>query len=242
MRWREGIHALALAAAIQGGAHATAAPASAVPARHADASALYNAGTEALGRGDLGPAVAFLAAAARIDPRARDIRTNLAIARERVQENQGSGARDAGRVTPAIALSRRESWILAAALAACGALSLWMAALRPRRGRAFLVLGIAMFAAGAFSWCILLLRANEERRHPQAVVVATVLEVAPAPDERPLSPYLLGAGEEVRLGRAHGDLVEIRVGGNAIGWAPRSGLWRVADAARYTADPGQQSQ
>ncbi len=244
MRWRKRICALALAASIQGSAHAAPAnsePAPAPPSRRVDASALYSAGTESLGRGELGPAVAFLAAASRIDPRARDIRTNLAIARERAQENQGSDAQDRARVPSALALSPRESWLLSAALAMCGALSLWAAALRPR-ARGFLVAGIAAFAAGAFLWCHLLLRANEERRHPEAVVVAPVLEVAPAPEERPLSPYLLGAGEEVRLGRARGDLVEIRVGGNSIGWAPRSGLWRVADAARYTADSGRQPQ
>ena len=203
----------------------------------ADASVLYNAGTSALARGDLGPAVAFLAAAHRIDPRARDIRTNLAIARERVQEAQGSGARERVRVPSALALSPAEAWGVSAALAALGAALLWGAAFRPRSGP-FLRAGVAAFTAGALLWILLTLRAGEERRHPEAVVVAPVLSVTPAPEERPLSPYLLGAGEEVRLGSARGDLVEIRVGGNSIGWAPRSGLWRVADAARYTANSG----
>jgi hypothetical protein len=65
-----------------------------------------------------------------------------------------------------------------------------------------------------------------------------VLELGPAPDERPLPPYLLGAGDEVRLGPTRGDLVQVRVSGNAIGWAKRSGLWRVADAPRYTGNSG----
>ncbi|HXL15484.1 MAG TPA: hypothetical protein VN972_05305 [Methylomirabilota bacterium] len=242
MRLRTWILALALVAAA---AHA-ATPAGAVPAEPAkasarsapaDASALYDAGTSALARGDLGPAVAFLAAAHRIDPRARDIRTNLAIARERVLEAEGAGGRGSAPVPSSLALSPAESWGASAALAALGALLLWSAAFRPR-SRPFLLVGIAAFAAGSLLWIILMLRAGEERRHPQAVVVAPVLSVAPAPEERPLSPYLLGAGEEVRLGRARGDLVEIRVGGNSIGWAARSGLWRVADAARYTANSG----
>lgn len=233
MRLRTWILALALVAAA---AHA-ATRAGAVPAEPADASALYNAGTSALARGDLGPAVAFLAAAHRIDPRVRDIRTNLAIARERVLEAEGAGGRGPAPVPLSLALSPAESWSVSAALAALGALLLWSAAFRPR-SRPFLLVGIAAFAAGSLLWIILMLRAGEERRHPQAVVLAPVLSVAPAPEERPLSPYLLGAGEEVRLGRARGDLVEIRVGGNSIGWAPRSGLWRVADAARYTANSG----
>jgi len=233
VRLRTWILALALVAAA---AHA-ATRAGAVPAEPADASALYNAGTSALARGDLGPAVAFLAAAHRIDPRVRDIRTNLAIARERVLEAEGAGGRGPAPVPLSLALSPAESWSVSAALAALGALLLWSAAFRPR-SRPFLLVGIAAFAAGSLLWIILMLRAGEERRHPQAVVLAPVLSVAPAPEERPLSPYLLGAGEEVRLGRARGDLVEIRVGGNSIGWAPRSGLWRVADAARYTANSG----
>ena len=233
MRLRTWILALALVAAA---AHA-ATRAGAVPAEPADASALYNAGTSALARGDLGPAVAFLAAAHRIDPRVRDIRTNLAIARERVLEAEGAGGRGPAPVPLSLALSPAESWSVSAALAALGALLLWSAAFRPR-SRPFLLVGIAAFAAGSLLWIILMLRAGEERRHPQAVVLAPVLSVAPAPEERPLSPYLLGAGEEVRLGRTRGDLVEIRVGGNSIGWAPRSGLWRVADAARYTANSG----
>jgi len=224
-----GILSLAMVAGL-----AAAAPRHADAPARADASALYNAGTAALARGDLGPAVTFLLAAHRIDPRARDTRTNLAIARERVTEAQGSGTRERMRIPSAVTLSPAESWILSAALAALGALLLWGAAFRqPSRG--LLVAGIAAFVSGAMLWIVLMLRAGEERRHPQAVVVAPVLSVAPAPEERPLSPYLLGAGEEVRLGRARGDLVEIRVGGNSIGWAPRSGLWRVADAARYTA-------
>ena len=68
--------------------------------------------------------------------------------------------------------------------------------------------------------------------------LAPVLDVVPAPDERPVSPYLLAAGEEIRLGASKGDLTEVRVGGNTIGWARRSGLWRVDEAPRYTASSG----
>ncbi|HYQ89450.1 MAG TPA: hypothetical protein VEU09_07460 [Candidatus Binatia bacterium] len=227
MRGRALVMALALAAAL-GHGNALAA---------VDAAALYNAGTRALARGDVGPAVAFLLAAHRIDPRARDIGANLAIARARVEESEGSSPRGEARAPSAVALSPAESWGASAALAALGALLLWAHALRP--GPRFLaLLGSAAFLAGLLLGLALLLRAREEARHPQAVVVAPVLDVAPAPEERPLSPYLLAAGEEVRLGHARGDLVEVRVGGNSIGWARRSGLWRVTDAARYTENSG----
>ncbi|HMI30559.1 MAG TPA: hypothetical protein VK527_02390 [Candidatus Limnocylindrales bacterium] len=214
-------------------AHGAPADSSGAKAR-VDAAALYNAGTEALTREDLGPAVAFLLAAHRIDPRARDIRTNLGIARARVEDIQGSEQPERIRPSSVLALSPFESWLLAAAIAAGGALIGWMAALR-QGARRLLLAGSATFAVGALLWCLLLLRAREEARHPEAVVVSAVLDVGPSPDERPRPPFLLGAGEEVRLGRTRGDLVEVRVSGNSIGWAPRSGLWRVADAPRYTA-------
>lgn len=229
MRARLGVLALALLFVLG------AAPAS-VDSRNFDAAALYNHGTEALRRGDLGPAVALLAAARRIDPRAGDIRANLAVARARVQERSGSDAR-AIPVPTALALSASERWNAAAALAAIGALLLLTAAFRPLP-RGVALLGVACFALGALSFLMLFLGAREEARHPQAVVVAPVLDVLPAPDERPVSPYLLAAGEEIRLGATRGDLVQVRVGGNTIGWARRSGLWRVDEAARYTASSG----
>ncbi len=202
-----------------------------------DASALYNAGTEALARGDLGAAVTFLLAASRIDPRARDIRTNLAIARARVAEAQGSGDRGTPSAPPPLALSWTESWYLAAALALAGALVASMAAARPRSGRLLLAASV-IFGGGVLFSGALFLRAREEALHPAAVVVAPVLEVGSAPDERPMPPYLLGAGDEVRQGPARGDLVQVRVSGNAIGWARWSGLWRLADAPRYTGNSG----
>lgn len=202
-----------------------------------DAAALYNTGTDALRRGDLGLAVAPLLAARRIDPRARDIRTNLAIARSRVEEREGGGDHASLEVPSALALSAPEAWNAAGALAAIGALLLLLAASR-RRSRGILFLGGSVFAVGALLGLWLLLRAREEARHPSAVVVALTLEVLPAPEERPVSPYLLGAGEEVRLGESRNDLVQVRVGGNSIGWARRSGLWRVDEAPRYTASSG----
>ena len=203
----------------------------------ADAAALYNAGTAALARRDLGPAVTLLLAAHRIDPRARDIRTNLGLARALVEESQASADHGSHPSPPPLALSWTESWYLALAFALAGALISWLAAARPRT-TGFGITGSALFALGILLFGALFLRAHEEAVHPSAVVVAPVLEVGPLPDERPLPPYLLGAGDEVRLGPSRGDLVQVRVSGNAIGWAKRSGLWRVADAPRYTRDSG----
>jgi hypothetical protein len=228
------VAALAVPLAAAGRAGDTVMVAEKVPTdARADAAALYNAGSDALSRGDTGRAVAFLLAAQRIDPRARDIQANLAIAQARAEDVQGAAGRERASPPPGIALSPEEAWWVAALIALAGALVGGLAALR-RAGRGLFVFGTVALALGVLLWGTLLLRAREEQRHPEAVVVVPVLEVGPAPDEQPRSPYLLGGGEDVRLGRTHGDLVEIRVSGNAIGWARRSGLWRVAEAARYT--------
>src|SRR6185436_8163684 len=111
-------------------------------------------------------------------PRARDVRANLAIARSGVAEHEGSSR-------PAPALSAPELWNAAGAVTALGALLLLASVFRPRPRR-LLVLGGAIVAAGTLLGLGLMLRAREEARHPEAVVVAPMLDVLPAPDERPV--------------------------------------------------------
>ena len=240
-----GMSALAIVLAIGGIAAANAggdASGSAERSGRIDGAALYNAGTDALQRGDLGPAVAFLRAAERIDPRAADLRHNLAEARARAAAGRAGG--ETSPLAPAGALpltTPEESWITAALLALGAVLGIWELLFRnaavpslKRRRRAISMAAGGLVAGGALLAALLVARAREEALHPGAVVVVPVLEAGPAPDERPRPPYLLGAGEEIRLGRERGALVEIMTGGSPIGWAQRSGVWRVADAARYT--------
>ncbi len=225
---------------------AAGAAGSGAPARSTtvvDGAALYNAGTDALERGDLGPAVAFLRAAQRIDPRADDIRHNLAEARTRAAAGRGSTEASPPLPAGTLFLSSPEAWWLAAALLSLGAvLALGGTfvggrdgAPGARRPRALTVTSAVLMVLGVSLAGILAARARTEATYPEGVVVVPVLEVGPPPEERPRPPYLLGAGEEVRIGRGHGTLVEIRAGGAVIGWASRSGVWRVADAPRYTA-------
>jgi hypothetical protein len=200
----------------------------------ANAGTLYDAGTSALARGDLGPAVTLLKAAARLDPRARDIRTNLALARKTAAARRSDVEQATDAPGPPLSLSDTELWWIAASLP-CGAAIFGALGLR-RRSKAWLIavpagLVALSLAIGIFEGA----RAIEEARHPEAVVVVPILAASPAPEERPRPPYLLGTGEEVRIGKAKGALVEVWVGGNPIGWASRSGLWRVIDAPRYTA-------
>jgi hypothetical protein len=205
----------------------------------ADASALYNAGTAALERGNIGEAIALLVAARRIDPRAPDVRRNLAIAERTVAAARGETPPPMPGGGPAIALSAAEGWWLAAILVALGAaagiVALWGWGGRGgQRPRAWKRGAAAALASGALLAAWLSAGAIFERRHPEAVVVAASVEARRGVDEAPRSPILLRAGERVRTGQTHGDDVEVLLGGSPIGWVPRAALWNVADAPRYT--------
>ncbi|HEX7078892.1 MAG TPA: hypothetical protein VF363_10745, partial [Candidatus Eisenbacteria bacterium] len=167
---------------------------------------------------------------------APDVNRNLALAEARVAESTGAGT--APPPPSPIALSPAESWWLAALLVA-GAAALGAAvALRPGRAgrsRAARIAALALAVAGVLLGGWRVTRAVEDRTHPEAVVIAPSLEARRGPDEPTRPPVELRAGERVRLGRARGGDVEVRLGGSAIGWASREGLWRVSDAARYTA-------
>ena len=204
----------------------------------ADASALYNAGTAALEQGRIGEAVAFLTAAQRLDPRAADISRNLGLAEARVHVGRGDDAGPARLGPPTPTLSIGEAWWLAALLLAVAAVSHAAEAFRSRETPRFGARAVAIVPAALGSLLVawLAIVAFGERAHPEAVVVAPLLEARRGADEAQGPPVLLRAGERVRLGRAAGGNVEVRLGGTSIGWATREGLWRVSDAPRYTSE------
>jgi hypothetical protein len=198
------------------------------------ADVLYNAGTAALDRGDVGPAVAFLAAAARLEPRARDIQVNLTQATAAAARARGVESQDEIDIPRGLPLSTDEmAWIgaLLLALGAAGGIAARVA--RVPRAVAYAAIGAVIVGFAIHVW--LLARAHGEAVHPEAVVVARQLAVERGPDEPSRAPVILGAGERVRLGQARGGQVEIRVAGAMIGWAAREGLWRVQETPRYTA-------
>jgi len=201
-----------------------------------DASILYNAGTAALERGELGQAVAYLLAARRLDARAPDVRRNLAIAERVVSVARGDtpAAIPGG---PALSISSGEGWWLAALLLLVGA-ALGIASLgRPRPGGTIRLLrrgAVAGLALGILLGSWLGASAFSERRNPEAVVVVESVEARSGIDEPPRAPILLRTGERVRTGRTHGDAIEVLLGGSPIGWVPRGALWIVADTPRYT--------
>ncbi|HEU4941149.1 MAG TPA: hypothetical protein VFT97_05980 [Candidatus Eisenbacteria bacterium] len=198
------------------------------------ADVLYNAGTEALDRGDVGPAVAFLAAAARLEPRARDIQVNLTQATAAAARARGVESQDEIDIPRDIPLATDEmAWIgaILLALGAAGGIAVRVA--RVPRPVAYAAIATVIAGVAIHAW--LLARAHAEAVHPEAVVVARQLAVERGSDEPSRAPVILGAGERVRLGQVRGGQVEIRVAGTVIGWAAREGLWRVQETPRYTA-------
>ena len=205
----------------------------------ADPGSLFNEGTLALERNDLGAAVLFLSAALRLEPRAGDIRANLAAALTASARARGEED-NAERPGFAIA-SPEESWWIASILLSAGAVLGIASVVRSRAtapggrpARVLSISAIALLAVGLGVSMLLQIRAWEERAHPEAVVIAPSLSVERGADEPSRPAVLLAAGERVRLGKTRAGLVEIRIGGNVIGWAARGGLWLVSEAPRYT--------
>ena len=212
---------------VAGAAHGATTP----PPR---ADILYNAGTTALDRGEVGPAVAFLTAAARLEPRARDIQINLKQATIDAARTRGVESQDEIEVAHDVPFSTTELAWAGAILLLLGA-GLGIAARLTRLPRGFAIAAVAVVLVGTTLHIWLLARAHAEAVHPEAVVIVPQLAVERGPDEPSRAPVILGAGERVHLGPTRGGQVEIRVAGAAIGWAPHEGLWRVQETPRYTA-------
>ncbi len=212
------------------------------------ATALYNAGSDALANGQLGEAVLFLRGAARLEPRAADVVRNLSIAEARVALSRGEvtdRASGNGAGGGGFYLSSGEGWLLAALLLAMGAAGMvwrWRRAgvisgrvtgkPRPRRWmrRALDAAGVVGLLVAA----LLAVGALNEHYFPEAVVLDASLPLAAASGQPlPDAPALV-AGERVRLAGEREGLVAIRLGGTSVGWGRVSGVWRVRDAARYT--------
>ena len=192
---------------------------------HGEATALYNEGTASLQRGDVGPAVLLLSAAARLEPRAVDVRVNLEHALRASAQARGEDATDeSGFRWP---LAADEAWWLAGGLLAA-------AMLLALSGSRLRIPSIAVLAVGVSLSAGLHVMEWREAHRPEAVVITRTLSVEHGPEEAVRPTIVLGEGERVHLGRTSGTRVEVWIGGAPVGWAARDGLWRVADAARYT--------
>ena len=199
----------------------------------ADATTLYNAGTVALERSAYGPSITFFLAAARLEPRAPDVRANLEGALAAAAHAAGDDEHPDDAADRPFPIAPDEGWRTAAGLLAVGACFGIARAVRVL-SRSARRIGDGAMIAGIVLSTWLQYAAWEERAHPVAVVIAPTLSVERGPDEPSRPAVLLAAGERVRLGEVRGGQVEVRLGANRIGWAAREGLWRVADATRYT--------
>ena len=153
------------------------------------ADVLYNAGTEALDRGDVGPAVAFLAAAARLEPRSRDIQVNLTQATAAAARARGVESQDDIEVPRGLPLTTDEmAWIgaILLALGAAGGIAARVA--RVPRPVAYAAIAAVIVGVAIHAW--LLARAHAEAVHPEAVVVARQLAVERGPDEPSRAPVI----------------------------------------------------
>lgn len=219
----------AVAVSAPDGAATPAAQASGI----ADATTLYNAGTIAFERRAVGPSVTFLLAAARLEPRAPDVRANLASALVAASRAAGEEERPDDADNGPFPVAFDEAWWLVAGVLVLGTVLQAAGAIRGVPGAARWI-GSGLFIVGIALSVGLHYAAWEESRHPEAVVIVPTLAVERGPDEPSRAAVLLSAGERVRIGEDRGSQVEIRLGANRIGWASREGLWRVSDAPRYT--------
>jgi hypothetical protein len=225
-----------------------------------DAGALYDAGSAALVHGSLGPAVLYLRAAQRLEPRADDIARNLGIAEARVALARGeSGAGGGGGLRAPV--SAAEGWWIATLLVALGivgmarrfrsagrlladpaAAAIATGTPRPAPGsaaadRATRLARRTLDAAGLLGLAVmawLSLSAAYDAIAPEAVVMEREVKLTAASGQPLPGEPALEEGETVRIGREREGQVEVRLGGTSVGWARRAAFWRVRDARGYT--------
>jgi len=143
--------------------------------------------------------------------------------------------------------SSAEGWWLAAILLAVGAAGMAWRARRAAREASRGTLGrlpqsarrlrIGLDAAGISGMALSLILAagaTLDLVAPEAVVMEDRVRLTAASGQPLPGEPALVAGERVRLGRRQERLIEVRLGGTAVGWARRSAFWRVRDAAEYT--------
>jgi tetratricopeptide (TPR) repeat protein len=192
-----------------------------IDAGQGGADVLYNLGTTALARGDLGEAILFLERARRLAGD-EDIEANLALARSR-QLDQVLGEDSAVPFT----------WRLADALdeplVSGGFLAFWLLGfalllgVRLRRPGRRLGLGLAAACAILVATALggaVAVHASVRQRVVQAVVLAPVAKVLEFPGETARTAFEVHAGLEVRLLERSGKFVRIRLPNALEGWAP----------------------
>ena len=186
----------------------------------------YNLANAHFRLGQIGKAVLNYERAARLDPAGDDIRANLALVNQRLQD----------RIEPMPRfwlLSVYDWWMrliprgtLGALVAACylllGALLVMIVLRRPAGWRRRLVrTAYAAAACTAVLGATLLARETGLGSPEEAVVMAPEAKVLSAPsDEDGLTVFTLHEGTKVRIDRRAGDWAEIVLADGKVGWLP----------------------
>lgn len=190
---------------------------------------LYNLGTAALRKNDLGHAVLYLERARRLGGDGEDLLANLQLARARQTDEVVGAGRDETFVERVAYATPRNTvaWLfLGAWLAAAAVLFLFKFLPRGRRAWAGLLAGLLLALAVPAA---LLLAAHiwVEERVRSGVVTVQTLQARELPTGVSRVSFEVHSGLKVRLLESEGRYVRIRLPNGLVGWADREGVTEI---------------
>ena len=184
---------------------------------HQSAAIYFNLALARHHNGDLGHAIVNYERAARLDPGAADISTNL----ERARAESGTGDEPTRAATRIASSLRSDHWALVGAssfaclaLIAVGGATRWLS-WPPRRLLAATALGVFAIAASVTAISI-----NEDRHLGRAIVVAAQAELRVSPFEQAAVVAGLDAGRPIQIldREGHGEFQLARLATGQTGW------------------------
>lgn len=195
----------------------------------------FNLGNTYYQQGDLGRAILNYQRAAHLDPRDRDIRFNLTLAREEAidiypQEPGGPLILVAG-LTGNWFTPNETAWLLLILWFLLGYLIILrhqISSSGARRGVEYvLLLTIFFFMIFGLSFGS---RVYLELTQPDGVIIAPVVAVSKAPNTEEYSELQLHSGTEVQVIETHGDWIRLDLPGeNEDGWIPFEAIELIAN-------------
>jgi len=198
-------------------------------------SAVYfNLGNTYYQQGDLGRAILNYQRAAHLDPRDKDIRSNLALAREGAvdiyPQEPGGPIKLVANLTGNWLTPNETAWLLLSLWFLLGYLFIVRGQMHPggaRRGVEYvLILTAVFFMIGGLSFGS---RVYLERMQPDGVIVAPVVAVSSAPNAEDYSDFQLQSGTEVQVKETLGDWIRLDLPGeDEDGWIPLEAIELIA--------------
>jgi tetratricopeptide (TPR) repeat protein len=195
-----------------------------------ESPALYfNLGNALLKAGELGEAIVYYERARALDPRAPDIRANLAYARSLAADVMPESAS-----SPFLdALARVKDSVSAAEMVRVSAALFWLTAgaaalsrLSPARRRTARGLAAGLLVAFGLAASLAAIKVNEAMAK-RAVVVIPGLAARTGPGDTYSARFELHEGTAVQVEREAGEWTEIQLTEALSGWVPRSSLMRL---------------